>query len=213
MTLLKRCAVLMLLLVASASHAPPASAETFPVVWGGGTGITQGKFVLNASYDSSQAIPTDKYRNLAMTFFFTPVDTVASVNGPRLFVFAVQVRGHTSALKNTADDSTTTFPWKRWRAASGTPPTTAASDTLGGALFPDTMVTSLLGQDEFPVMLDLRGQAPRGRWISLSDPRSGQAWVAPYTSVRVRLIKVYGFSFASLAFGRSLLTCNLVGWN
>lgn len=199
------------LLAALVPHA--ARAENFPVVWGGGTSSTQVKFVLNAGYDSSAALPTYNYHNVALAMNCTPFDTAASVNGPRLFVFAVQVRGHLYPQTNTASDSTTIFPWKRWRAATATPPTSAASDTLGGTLFPDTLIAGTLAQDEFPVVFDLRGQAPRGRWFPLCDPRSGQMWVAPYTSIRVRLIKVYGFSFASLSFGRALLSCTLVAWN
>lgn len=141
--------------------------------------------------DSSSVLLTRGWNKMALVFY--PTLKADSVEAAWV---AVQIRGHYTA----AGDSVGANPWRHWNGAA--PAFTAgvggAADTInagqgylnanfGTQTFP---ADSLARSGEFVVFVPAEA-VPRGLWIPLVD-RTGDWFSAPFTSVRVRLLKEIG---------------------
>lgn len=150
--------------------------------------------------DSSSVWPTASYKRMALVLYGTP-DSLSTV--VRL---AVQVRGHYTSNS----DSAAAFPWYRWPVSSQTVASdvdsighmTKGSYSLAQSTNANTAATSGgIWSGEFIVKFDVArqdttdgasglgkfGAYPKGMYIPLTD-HGGNAFWAPFTSIRVRVL-------------------------
>ena len=138
----------------------------------------------------------------------------------RAALLMVQVRGHYAANA----DSTNTFIWRAWNTREQLFPTAAATqativDTIGNFADIDynsaNTDTTTGSYGERPVWLN-RVDPHRAIWINLVNPETGEWFSAPYVSIRVRIMRVYGSTAVTAWTGTSApatsIQADLVGW-
>lgn len=137
-------------------------------------------------------------------------------------LLCVEVRGGYT----TNTDSLSTFKWNWSNSFSGKAVGAAARDTLGSmattatgttvAAFASIVLdTTNVSQTEKAVWLNEVGPF-RHIWLPITNRDTGEWFSAPYTSVRVRIIKNYGSTACTAWTGkaapRTSVNIDLVGW-
>lgn len=151
------------------------------------------KTLAKGESDSTKAYQTSGWKHFAIWIRAncTGGGTAGNCDSIVFATYAVQIRG----ARTEFPDSTAAQPRGFWKRAV-TPAGGGAPDTLGG--FVATQYDSLRNQadptSEFVVVLNVSREKsipPYGRYIEISDPCSGQNFIAQRTQVRVRALDVY----------------------
>jgi hypothetical protein len=153
--------------------------------------------------DSSAAYLTLGWNHISLMLY-------PRVDADSIKAALLKVRIHRHFIQ--AVDTTSAFPWQRYK-----PGGTGGPDTIGSFL--DAYGTDDLGAKvdygDILVLVKVRpgGNQPQGYAIDLVDPRTGAWFSAPFTSVKITVVETYGASFAALGLGPTVRwRADLIGW-
>lgn len=162
--------------------------------------------------DSSMALSTLGATRLALAIRYNlDADSACAA------LLCIEVRGHYAANV----DSSNTFAW-RWitNTTSTNPDTVGAMATTNtattvGAFTNSSLDTTNIGLNERAVMLNSTSPF-RSIFLPIYNRNTGEQFQAPYTSVRVRLLKVYGSTACTPWTGKAgpitSIQADLIGW-